>query len=550
MIYRRFCEEQFDAQGNPTLFRLKYPDNFNFGYDVVDKIAEEEPQKRALVWCGADGQSRIFSFEDMRMMSNKAANVLSSHGIGRGDRVLVMLKRHYEYWFAAVALHKLGAVLVPVTNMLTAEDLAYRVNNGGIKGVICTPQDDAPQKMLAVKDCCSSLRLLWTVKEDVPGFMNLSSQMEEADTVFLRRDTHVKDPLAMYYTSGTTGYPKGVVHDHSYPLSHIVTARYWQRVVDGGLHFTVAETGWAKTSWGKIYGQWLAGSAVMTYDFDTFDPKQLMSVINRFEVTTFCAPPTVYRYFVKKGIEDMPSLKHASTAGEALNPEVFRRFEEKTGLSLAEGYGQTESALILGNFPWNTYRPGSMGKPSPLYHVELLKEDGLFAETGEIGEIVLVPSENETQPGIFKSYHENPSLYETAWRGGVYHTGDTAWKDPDGYFWFNGRSDDIIKSCGFRVGPFEIENVLMEHPAVLECSVIGIPDKLRGQAIKAIVVPTPGTVADAVLQKELRDFCNARVAEYKWIRSVEFVSAMPKTISGKIRKTELRADCEASEAQA
>ena len=539
-IYRQFCEERFDENGSLSEFKLKYSDNFNFGYDVVDRIAETEPQKTALVWCNTEGEEHRFTFRDIQLMSNRAANVFAAHGITKGDRVMVMLKRHYEYWFTTVALHKLGAVMVPVTHMLTTEDIIYRVNNAGIKGVVCTPQEDAPQKLVAAKSMCESLRLLWTVQKNISGFLNLTAEMDAAPDVFERRETYAVDPLAIYFTSGTTGYPKGVIHDHTYPLSHIITARYWQQVVDGGLHFTVAETGWAKTSWGKIYGQWLAGSAVMVYDFDNFDPKQLMSVINRYHVTTFCAPPTIYRYFVKKGIEDMPSLRHATTAGEALNPEIFRRFEERTGLSLSEGFGQTESALILANFAGRAAKPGSLGKPSPLYQVELRREDGLPAETGEIGEIVIIPTNDGIQPGIFIGYHDNPALYKDVWRGGVYHTGDTAWKDEDGYYWFNGRIDDIIKTGGYRVGPYEIENVLMEHPAVLECSVVGIPDKLRGQAIKAIIVPAPGVIASDSLQREIRDFCNARVAEYKWIRSVEFVAVLPKTISGKIRKVELR----------
>ncbi len=540
-IYKQFCEERFDENGNLVDFKIKYPDDFNFGYDVVDRIAETEPDKTALVWCNTEGEERIFSFSDIQALSNKAANVFRAHGIEKGDRVMVMLKRHYEYWYTVVALHKLGAILVPVTHMLTEDDIKYRVNSAEIKAAVCTPEEDIPQRMLEVKKACPSLRLLWTVQKSVNSFENLSEEMERASDKLERAPTSASDPLVMYFTSGTTGYPKGVIHDHSYPLSHIITAKYWQQVIDGGLHFTVAETGWAKTSWGKLYGQWLAGSAVMVFDFDNFDPKQLMTVINRYGVTTFCAPPTVYRYLVKKGIVDMPSLRHASTAGEALNPEVFKRFMERTGIPLMEGFGQTESALILANLAGSVSKPGSMGKPSPMYHVELLREDGTPAETNEIGEIVIVPPKDGKQAGIFTGYHENPALYEQAWRGGVYHTGDTAWRDEDGYYWFNGRIDDVIKTCGFRVGPFEIENVLMEHPAVLECSVVGIPDQLRGQAIKAVVVLAPGFAESASLLKEIREFCNARVAEYKWIRNIEFASALPKTISGKIRRVELRA---------
>lgn len=540
-IYQQFCKERFDKDGNLIDFKIEYPDNFNFGYDVVDHIAEMEPEKTALVWCNTEGRELFLTFRDMRGLSNKAANVFRAHGISKGDKVLVMLKRHYEYWYTAVALHKLGAVLIPVTHMLTVEDIEYRIKSASIKGVVCTSDDDAPQKILSAKKFCESLCALWTVQKTVDGFMNLTEEVEPASEILERQQTLATEPMVMYFTSGTTGYPKGVIHDHTYPLSHIITAKYWQQVIDGGLHFTVAETGWAKTSWGKIYGQWLAGSAVMVFDFDNFEPKQLMTIINRYQVTTFCAPPTVYRYLVKKGMVDMPSLKHASTAGEALNPEVFKCFTERTGIPLMEGFGQTETALILANLAGSISSPGSMGKPSPLYHIELLKDDGTPAEVGEIGELVIVPREEGKQLGIFTGYHDNQALYEHVWRGGVYHTGDTAWRDKDGYFWFNGRIDDLIKTGGFRVGPFEIENVLMEHPAVMECSVIGVPDQLRGQAIKAVVVLSPGYEATAPLQKEIREFCNTRVAEYKWIRFIEFVTSMPKTISGKIRKIALRA---------
>ncbi len=540
-IYQQFCEEQFDDSGNLIDFKIKYPENFNFGYDVVDRIADTEPEKAALVWCNTDGKEIFLSFNDMKVLSNKAANVFRAHGITKGDKVMVMLKRHFEYWYTAVALHKLGAVLVPVTHMLTVEDIEYRINSAKIKAVVCTPDEDAAKKVISAKENCESLFSLWTVQKTVDGFENLTEEVAAASEILERQQTLADESMIMYFTSGTTGYPKGVIHDHTYPLSHIITAKYWQQVTDGGLHFTVAETGWAKTSWGKIYGQWLAGSAVMVFDFDNFEPKQLMTIINRYQVTTFCAPPTVYRYLVKKGVVDMPSLKHASTAGEALNPEVFKRFTEQTGIPLMEGFGQTETSLILANFAGSISRPGSMGKPSPLYHVELLKDDGMPAEIGEIGELVIVPKEKEKQLGIFVRYHDNKALYEYAWRGGVYHTGDTAWMDEDGYFWFNGRIDDVIKTGGFRVGPFEIENVLMEHPAVMECSVIGVPDELRGQAIKAVVVLSPGFDATLPLQKEIREFCNTKVAEYKWIRFLEFATSMPKTISGKIRKIELRA---------
>ena len=355
-----------------------------------------------------------------------------------------------------------------------------------------------------------------------------------------RIDTKATDPMLIYFTSGTTGYPKGVIHDHTYPLAHIVTALYWQGAEDNGLHFTVAETGWAKASWGKIYGQWLAGSAVMAFDFDNFDPGQLVLMINRYGVTSFCAPPTVYRYLVKKGIDSMPSLRHASTAGEYLNPEIFQRFKEKTGLELHEGYGQTETVLIAGNMKGLPAIDGSMGVPSPLYKVMITDSDGNEVGCGERGEITILPENGKRPIGIFSGYLGNDELYKQAWRGGVYHTGDSASMDDDGYLWFMGRFDDIIKSGGFRIGPGEIEDVLITHPAVLECSVIGIPDALRGQAVKAIVHPRPGYEPTKELGKEIKDYCNSRLAEYKWIRKLSFTEGFPKTISGKILKTELR----------
>ncbi len=541
-IYQDFCTERVDENGVLTDFSLNVPENFNFGYDVVDRIAAEEPGRTAMVWCNTEGEEHTFTFADMSRLSNQAANVLAAAGIGRGDTVMLALKRHYEYWYTVIALHKLGAVAIPVTHMLTTEDLVYRIQSAGVKAIICTPNDDVPMKVRRAVQLCRSVRRLWTVQRTIRGFRNLTEETREASPEFGRRSLRATDPMFMYFTSGTTGYPKAVIHDQSYPLSHIVTARYWQQVVDGGLHLTVAETGWAKTSWGKLYGQWLCGSAVMVYDFDNFEPKQLMSIINEYQVTTFCAPPTVYRYLVRKGMVPMPSLVHASTAGEALAPEVFIRFQEHTGLQLMEGFGQTETALILGNFAGMQSRPGSMGKPSPMYNVKLLRDDGSEADTGEIGELVIVPPEGGRQLGVFVGYHDNAALYSHVWRGGVYHTGDTAWRDEDGYYWFNGRIDDVIKTGGFRVGPYEIENVLMEHPAVMECSVVGVQDPLRGQAIKAFVVLSPGFTASSQLQKELREFCNDRLAEYKWVRFVDIVETLPKTISGKIRKVELRGE--------
>ena len=539
-IYQKFSKEILDTQGNLEKIILDYPENFNFGYDVVDAIAEETPEKTALVWCNTENEEHIFSFADVKKYSNRMANVFKNAGLRRGMRVMLVLKRHYEYWFAVVALHKLGVTVIPATHMLTVSDYVYRIRHSRVDAIVCTPHNDVPKKLLAAVEEAQAVRMLWCVQKDTPGFRNLTTEAQLACDTLERQETAATDPMLLYFTSGTTGYPKGVIHDFSYPLAHIVTAKYWQQAEEDGLHFTVAETGWAKASWGKIYGQWLIGSAVMVFDFDNFDPRQLTTVINQYGVTSFCAPPTVYRYLTRKGIPDMPTLRHASTAGEMLNPEVSRRFTERTGLPLNEGYGQTETTLLLANFKGAEPVTGSLGYPSPLYHIELRCADGTAPAPGHIGEIVVVPPENGKQLGLFTDYLNNDALFENAWAGGVYHTGDAAWQDENGCFWFHGRFDDLIKTGGFRVGPYEVENVLMEHPGVLECAVVGIPDPLRGQAIKAYVVTAPGYDPSKELEKELRDFSNARMAEYKWIRVIEFVESIPKTISGKICKAALR----------
>lgn len=535
-IYQKYCHEITDAYGNLKKLTLDYPDDFNFGYDVVDKIADETPDKRALVWCNVEGEEHIFTFSDIKKYSNQMANVFRNAGIGQGDRVMLILKRHYEYWFAAVALHKLGAVMIPATHMLTVSDLVYRIKASKVKAIVCTSQNEVPEKLLKALKQSDMTAKLWCVQADVEGFENITSAMQTASEELARIPTKATDPMMLYFTSGTTGYPKGVIHEHSYPLAHIATAKYWQQAEDNGLHFTVAETGWAKASWGKIYGQWLVGSAVMVYDFDNFDPKQLTSIINKYGVTSFCAPPTVYRYLVRKGIPDMPTLKHASTAGEMLAPEVFRKFTERTGLELCEGYGQTETTLLLANFKGMTAVEGSMGTPSPFYNIELRNKQGEVVGVNEIGEVVIIPEQEGKQTGVFTAYLDNEQQYNYVWRGGVYHTGDAAYMDENGRYWFHGRFDDIIKTGGFRVGPYEVENVLMEHPSVVECSVIGVPDSLRGQAIKAVIVLGQGYAPTKELELEIKEFCNQKLAEYKWIRIIEFVEEMPKTISGKVQK--------------
>ncbi|NLE13213.1 MAG: AMP-binding protein [Clostridiales bacterium] len=542
-IYKHFSRETFDESGKLIKFELDFEDNFNFAYDVVDAIAAETPDKRAIVWCSTEGEERIFTFEDVRRESCRMANVFAGAGIGRGSRVMLVLKRHYEYWFAVIALHRLGAAAIPATHMLTVSDYVYRLGISRADAVVCTPKGDVTSRLLeAVEETgmSGSCILLTAGNGGADGFRNLCAEAAAAPDTFGRRETSVSDPMLLYFTSGTTGYPKCVIHNYSYPLAHIVTAKYWQRAEEDGLHFTVAETGWAKTSWGKLYGQWLVGSAVMVCDFDNFDPRQLCAIINKYNVTSFCAPPTVYRYLVRKGIPDMPSLRHASTAGEMLAPEVFRAFRERTGLTLCEGYGQTETTLLMANFAAGEPAEGSMGTPSPFYNIELRDLDGNPVAPGEVGEVVVLLPENGRQVGILSGYLDNDSQYESVMRGGVFHTGDAAAMDEKGRYYFCGRFDDIIKTGGFRVGPSEVENVLMEHPAVEECSVIGVPDTLRGQAIKAFVVLAGGYQPSSELQQEIRESSNRSLAEYKWIRLVEFVSELPKTISGKIRKGELR----------
>ena len=539
-IYQQFCREITDENGMLKQITLDYPDDFNFGYDVVDRTAGETPEKRAIVWCNAEGAEHVFTFSDIRRYSNRITNVFRNAGIGRGDRVMLILKRHYEYWFTAVALHKIGAVMIPVTHMLTVSDLEYRLKASGVRAIVCTAQSNVPGKVKEALAQAGLTARLWCVQGNAEGFENLTEAMQAAEEDLERIPTKAADPMLLYFTSGTTGYPKGVIHSYTYPLAHIVTARYWQQAEDNGLHFTVAETGWAKASWGKIYGQWLVGSAVMVYDFDSFDPKQLTQIINKYGVTSFCAPPTVYRYLVRKGIPDMPTLKHASTAGEMLAPEVFRKFTERTGLELCEGYGQTETTLLLANFRGMPAAEGSMGVPSPFYHIELRNRQGKPAGVNETGEVVIVPEEPGRQTGVFMAYLDNEKQYEYVWRGGVYHTGDAASMDENGRYWFRGRFDDIIKTGGYRVGPYEVENVLLEHPAVAECSVFGVPDPLRGQAIKAVIVPGQEYPPSRELEHEIKEFCNLRLAEYKWIRLIEFAQEMPKTISGKIRKNIMR----------
>lgn len=541
-LYKNFCTETLDKNGNLIDFDLRYPESYNFGYDVVDKMAELAPDDTALVWTNPEKEERVFSFADISKLSNKAANVFKKHGIKKGDKVLVILKRNYEYWYVAPALHKLGAILIPATHLLTQSDIAYRVDTAQITAAVCTPDDTTAEDLMAVASQPNTLEKVFVCRKKMFGTVDFTKEVENAEDTLERVETKASEPMLIYFTSGTTGYPKAVEHNHTYTLGHIITAKYWQCVKENGLHLTVAETGWGKASWGKIYGQWLCGCGVMVYDFENFSPSKLLRIIERYKVTSFCAPPTVYRYFIKRGMNkyDLSALEHITTAGEALNGEVFEQVYEQTGLHLMEGFGQTESVLMLANLKGSKAKPGSMGKPTPIYDVRIIDENGKELGANETGEVVVFPREGRVQYGIFMSYYGDEKLYQKVWKGGVYHTGDTAYRDEDGYYWYVGRSDDLIKTRGFRVGPFEVENVIMQYPNVLECAVIGVPDPDRGQAIKAIVKLTDGTQHNKDTENEIKTFCNKRMASYKWIQHLEIVDEFPKTISGKIKRTTLR----------
>ena len=527
-------------------FHLNVPENFNFAYDVVDEYARLEPTKRALVWCDDYGSERIFSFADIKRLSDKAANFFLSLGINRGDTVLAILQRRYEYWIVLMALAKIGAIAIPATHMLMEKDLVYRMEKAAVKAVICVNEDELCENVCKAAKKVSSVQYLICCQPR-EGFIDYTAETEkQSDTLRTEYETlrSAEDIILLYFTSGTTGLPKMVTLSERYSLGHIVTARYWLNCIDDGLHFTLAETGWAKASWGKLFGQWLCGSAIFVYDFHgRFDPEDLLNHITKYKITTFCAPPTVYRFMIKNDLSkyDLSSIKYMMTAGEALNPEIYRQIRLKTGHPIYEGFGQTETTIVCATFSeFMEIRPGSMGKPSPLYYVQLLDNDGNPVEQGETGEICI--RLREPQEGIFAGYYQDSELTETVIYDGYYHLGDLAYCDSDGYYWFVGRKDDIIKSSGYRIGPFEVESALMEHPAVLECAITGIPDPegVRGQLVKATIVLAKGFLPSDELAKELQNYVKKTTAPYKYPRVVEFVRELPKTISGKIRRVEIR----------
>lgn len=540
-IYTKFCRETFDENGVISGFEAVHEDNFNFAYEVVDEIARLEPDRRAMVWCNEAGEERTFTFGEMSSYSSKAANLFTASGIKKGDRVMLVLKRHYQFWFAILGLHKIGAVAVPATHLLTKKDLLYRFNAAGISAIVSTAEGEFASHVEDAIDSYDGLKVRFLARGEREGWISFDREIEKYPDTFERLDFKSSELMLLYFTSGTTGYPKMVCHNHLYPLAHIVTAKHWHNVQPDGLHLTVSETGWAKSVWGKIYGQWFLAAGIFVYDFDKFIPSHLLERIQRYKVTTFCAPPTIYRFLIKEGLEhyDLSCLKYVTTAGEALNPEVFRKFQEYTGLMIMEAFGQTETTALTANYVGTKTMVGSLGKASPMYDLDVVDEEGKPVPNGTVGELV-VRTRGEKQMGMFVGYYEGPQKTEEVWKDGVYHTMDTVWRDDDGFFWYVGRMDDVIKASGYRIGPFEIESVLMELPYILECGVTGAPDPVRGVVVKASIVLTKGTEPSDALVKEIQDYVKKQTAPYKYPRIVEFVDELPKTISGKIRRVELR----------
>ena len=527
-----------------SLERLEFrnEDKFNFAFDIVDGLARREPDKLAMVHVANDMTERRFTFKDMKDASSQAANYFTSLGVKRGDRVMLVLKRHYQFWFAILGLHKLGAIAIPATNQLMEHDFTYRFKAAGVSAIVCTADGDtAHQVDIAEADAGAHL-----TKVLVGGKREGWHDFDAEYGLFSRRYTRKDDapcgdePMLMFFTSGTSGYPKIAAHNYKYPLGHFITAKYWHQVNPDGLHLTISDTGWAKSLWGKLYGQWLCEAAVFVYDFDRFDAEKILPMFAKYQITTFCAPPTMYRMLIKQDLSrfDLSSIQHASIAGEALNPEVFRQFEKATGMRIMEGFGQSESTLIIGNLAGDSHKIGSMGKPVPLYDVHLLDSSGHEAEAGDTGEIC-INIQNGIPCGLAYEYYNSPEVTAKTWHDGFYHTGDLAWRDEDGFYWYVGRADDVIKSSGYRIGPFEIENVIMELPYVLECGVSAAPDEVRGQVVKASIVLVKGTEGTDALKKEIQTYVKTHTAPYKYPRIVEFREALPKTTSGKIIRSKL-----------
>ena len=538
-INLRYVRETFDENGLLKHLDIDCPDDFNFGYDIVDDIAVNDPQRLAMVWEHENGECRKFTFADIKRLSDKTCNYLSSKGIGKGDFVMLVLKHSYQFWFICVALHKMGAIAVPATFMLKPHDIEYRIDAAGLKAAIVTDDDDIVESFEGAGNI-DKLACRFIVNGHRDGWLDFDREMEECSEVWERVPTKSTDRFLMYFTSGTSGNPKMAVHDYTYPLGHILLAKHWQQVEPDGLHWTVADTGWAKNAWGKFYGQWIMEAAVFVYEYDRFEPHHIMNMIEKHKVSTFCCPPTMFRLYLNAGIEghDLSSLKNCCIAGEPLSPDTFNTWYKATGLKLMEAFGQTESSVIVGTLKGMTPKPGSMGKPSPQFRVELLDKEGNPVRPGEEGEICV--SISPRVPGIFVEYYRDEKKTNETLRDGWHHTGDVAWKDEDGYFWYLGRNDDIIKSSGYRISPFEIESVLVEHPAVLEVAVTGVPDPIRGQLVKATIILREAYQPTDELKKELQQFAKSRTAPYKYPRVIEFVDAIPKSISGKVRRVVIR----------
>jgi acetyl-CoA synthetase len=537
----KYVDEFFDHQGKLIDYKLKYPTDFNFAYDIVDEIAKLQPQRKALVWCNPRGEERIFTYGDLKRYSDKTANMLREKGINKGDLVMVILKRHYQFWFIILALHKLGAVIIPATFLLTAHDVVYRANASGAKAVICTGEGDVAAHVDEALDECPGLKTRIMVNGERPGWDDFMTDMESADDTFERVRTKIDEPMILYFSSGTTGNPKMALHNYTYALGHLTTAKYWQNVDPDGLHFTIADTGWGKAVWGKLYGQMIMGSCVFTYDMDKFIPAEILALLQKYSITSLCCPPTMFRFLLQEDVAsyDLSSLKYCTIAGEALSPDVFNKWYELTGVKLMEGFGQTETTVMIANIIGSQPKPGSMGKPMPHYDIDIVDEDCKSVATGVTGEIV-IRTDKKIPEGLFVCYYRDENKTREAWSDNVYHTGDTAWKDEDGYFWYVGRTDDVIKSSGYRIGPFEIESVLAEHPAVMECAVTGVPDELRGNLVKATIVLKSNFEPTEELKKELQEFVKKVTAPYKYPRIIEFVKELPKTVNGKIRRVEIR----------
>ena len=527
------------------------PERFNFAYDVMDAWAEECPDALALWWVNDKGDNRRISFGEMKELTDRTAAYFSSLGIGSGDMVMLILKRRLEFWLSVLALHKIGAITIPATHMLTSKDIVYRNRKAHIKAIVCVGDTYVLEQVEKASQQYAVNQILVSVGPEVPaGYHDSHAEWKDVPLPLnLQRVSGGTDTMLAYFTSGTSGEPKLVAHDYLYALGHLTTGVFWHHLHPGSIHLTVADTGWGKAAWGKLYGQWIAGATVFVYDQERFDACRMMEAIERYRITSFCAPPTVYRFMVHEDMSryDLSSLEHCTTAGEALNASVFDKFKAATGLSLYEGFGQTETTMTLGTMPWVTPKPGSMGLPNPQYDIDLIKPDGTSCQNGEQGEII-VRTDNVIPMGLFKGYYGDDALTRQVWHDGVYHTGDLAWRDEDGYYWFVGRTDDVIKSSGYRIGPFEVESALMTHPSVVECAVTGVPDPFRGYVVKATIVLKQEwkDKAGDGLVKELQEHVKKETAPYKYPRIVEFVEELPKTISGKIRRVEIRQQDESS----